>query len=66
MRASFKHPRVEFSFGAPPPPPPSLGDLAADEFINSTAVDVPLLSASDVASIRHTLDTAMTVQAANG
>ena len=67
MRASSKCPRVESSSGAPPPShPPSSGDVAADEFINLTAADAPPPSASDVASIRCTLDTVMTVQAAHG
>ena len=66
MRASSKCPRVESSSVAPPPPPSSSGDPAVDEFIDLTAVDAPPPSALDVASIRRTLDTVMTVQVAYG
>ena len=66
MRASSKHPRVESSSGAPPPPSPFSGDLAVDEFIDPTIANAPPPSASDVASVRRTLDIVMTVQAAHG
>ena len=42
------------------------GDHATDEFINPTATDAPPPSASDVASVRRTLDIVMTVQEAHG
>ena len=66
MRASSKHPRVESSSSAPPPPPSSSSDLTADAFIDPIAAANPPPSASDVSSIRCTLDTVMTVQAAHG
>ena len=66
MRASSKHPRVESSSSAPPPTPSSSGDPAADEFFDSTAANAPPPSASNVSSIRRTLDTVMTVQTAYG
>ena len=64
MRASSKRPRVNSSSGAPPPPPLSSSDLAANEFIDPAAATPPP-PASDVSSIRHTLDTIMTIQAAH-
>ena len=68
MRASFKHPRVDSSFGAPPsPPPPSaLGDSVANAFVDPTATADPPPSASDVSNIRRMLDTVMAVQGAHG
>ena len=68
MRASSKRPRVDSSSsGAPPPPPPSnSGDLAADAYIDPTAIATPPPSASDVSSICHDLDTIMTVQVVHG
>ena len=68
MRASSKRPRVDSSSsGAPPPPPPpsNSGDLAADAYIDPTAIATPP-SASDVSSICHDLDTIMTVQVVHG
>ena len=67
MRASSKRPRVELSSSVTPPPPPLFsGDSVADAFIDPIAAAVPPPSASDVSSIRHTLDTVMTVQVAHG
>ena len=67
MRASSKRPRVESSSGVAPPPPPLFsGDSVADAFIDPIAAAVPPPSASDVSSIRHTLDTVMTVQVTHG
>ena len=70
MQASFKCLRVDSSsFGAPPPPyPPStLGDLAADAYVDPTAVAaVPSPSTLDDLSIRCMLEIVMTVQAAHG
>ena len=59
MRASSKHPRVESSssLGVAPPPPHSSGDSTADEYVDLT----PPPSTSDDSSIRHMLDTIMTV-----
>ena len=65
IRASSKRPRVESSSGAPPPPF-SLGDPIADEFVDPTAAAAAPPSTSDVFSIRCTLDTVITVQAAHG
>ena len=64
MRASSKCPQVNSSSGAPPPPS-SLGDPAADKFIDP-ATAAPPPSASDVSCIHHTLDTIMTIQVAHG
>ena len=67
MRASSKRPRVNSFSGAPPPPPPpppSSSDLAADEFIDPAAA-APPPPASNISSIRRTLDTVMTIQAAH-
>ena len=66
MRVTSKCLRVESSSVAPPLPPSSLGDLVANEFNDPIAVDAPSPSALDVASIRCTLDTIMTVQVAYG
>ena len=69
MRASSKRPRIDSSSsGAPPPspPPPSTSDLAADAFVDPTAVAAPSPFALNVSSIRHDLDIVMTVQAAHG
>ena len=70
MRASSKRPRVDSSSsGAPPPPPPppsNSSDLAADAYIDPTAIATPPPSASDVSSICHDLDTIMTVQVVHG
>ena len=65
MRASFKRPRVEYSFGAPPPSPSSSGDPIADAFVHPTATTTPPPSTSDDLSIHRMLDTVMTVQAAH-
>ena len=69
MRASFKSPRVDSSSSgaSPSPPPPStLGDSVTDAYVDPTAAATPPPSASDVSSIRRTLDIVMTVQAAHG
>ena len=69
MRASSKRPRVDSSSsGAPPPPPPpsNSGDLAANAYIDPTAIATPPPFASDVSSICHDLDTIMTVQVVHG
>ena len=69
MRASSKCPRVDsFSSGAPPPPPPpfSIGDPAADAYVDSTAAIVPLPSTSDDSNISCMLETIMTIQADHG
>ena len=70
MRASSKRPRVESSLGVapppPPPPPPSSGDSTANAYVDSTAAaDLPPSTSND-SSIRHMLDTVITVQAAHG
>ena len=64
MRASFKHLRVESSSGVAPPP--SLGDSAANAFVDPTTTVDPPPFVLDVSSIRRTLDTVMIVQAAHG
>ena len=61
MRASSKRPRVESSSGVASPPPPSSGDPTADMYVDPTAVADPPPSTSDDSSIRHMLDTIMTV-----
>ena len=61
MRASSKCPRVESSSGAPPPPPPSLGDPAADKFVDLLVAASPPPSTSDDSSIHRMLDTVMTI-----
>ena len=61
MRASSKCPRVESSSGVAPPPSPSSSDLTVDAFVDPTAAADPPPFASDVSSIRCTLDTIMTV-----
>ena len=66
MRASSKRFRVKSSSGVAPPPPPSSGDPTTDEYVDPTAAIAPPPSASDDSSIRHMLDTVMTVQAAHG
>ena len=66
MRASSKRPRVESSLGVAPPPFSSLGDPTADEYVDPTTATAPPPSTSDDSSIRHMLDTVMTVQAAHG
>ena len=67
MQASSKRPRVDSSSSAPPPSlPPSTGDLAADAIVDPTVAADPPPFASDVSSIRHTLDIVMTVQVAHG
>ena len=59
MQAGSKRPRVESSssLGVAPPPPHSSGDSTADEYVDLT----PPPSTSDDSSIRHMLDTIMTV-----
>ena len=66
IRASSKCPRVESSSGAPLPPSSSLGDPITDEFVDPTAAAAAPPSTADVFSIRCTLDTVITVQAAHG
>ena len=66
MRASFKRPRVESSFGAPPPSPSSSGDPIADAFVHPTATTAPPPSTSDDSSIHRMLDIVMIIQAAHG
>ena len=66
MRASSKSPRVDSSSGAPPPPPPYSGDPIADVIIDLTATTNSPPSTSNVANIRRTLDTVMTIQAVHG
>ena len=66
MRASSKRPRVESSLGVAPPPLSSLGDPTADEYVDPTTATAPPPSTSDDSSIRHMLDTVMTIQAAHG
>ena len=66
MRASSKRPRVE-SFGVASPPPSSIGDTLAEASVNPTAATaVPPPFTSDDSSIRHMLETVMTVQVAHG
>ena len=63
MRASSKRPRVE-SFGVASPPPSTIGDTLAEASVNPTAATaVPPPFTSDDSSIRHMLETVMTVQA---
>ena len=69
MRASSKRPRVDSSSsGAPPPSPPpsSTGDLAADAYVDPTAVAAPLPSTLDDSNIHRMLETVMTVHAIHG
>ena len=67
MRASSERPKVESSSGvAPPPPPPSSGNPTAEEFVDLTAAASPPPSTSDDSSIRHIMNTVMTIQAAHG
>ena len=61
MRASSKRLRVESSSGVAPPP--SLSDPTVDEYVDPTVAAAPPPSTSDDSSIRHMLDTVMTVQA---
>ena len=67
MRVSSKCPRVEPS-GVAPPLPTSTGDTTTEASVDPTAAATtfPPPSTSDVSSIRHTLDTVMTVQVAHG
>ena len=65
LKASSKRPRVKSSTGDASRAPPS-SDPAVDEFIDPTAAVAPPPSALNVFSIRHTLDTVMTIQAAHG
>ena len=65
MRASSKYPRVESSSGVAPPPPSS-GDPTTDAYVDSTTAADPPPFTSDDSSIRHMLDTVMTIQAAHG
>ena len=66
MKASSKSPRVESSSSVAPHPSPSLGDPTSDSFVDPTVATDPPPFASDVSSIRHTLDIVMTVQATHG
>ena len=69
MQASSKHLRVDFSSPgvAPPPLPPSIGDSAADAYVDSiAAVVAPPPSTSDDSNILRMLETVMTVQVAHG
>ena len=68
MRVSFKRPRVESSLSVTPPSPPSSSDPTAKEFVGPTAAAAaaPPPSTLDDSSIRHMLDTVITVQAAHG
>ena len=67
MRASSKNPRVDSSSGAPPPPPPPYsGDPIADVIIDLIDTTNSPPSTSNVANIRRTLDTVMTIQAVHG
>ena len=65
MRASSKHPRDEPSDVAPPPLS-FAGDTMAEESVDPAAAAVPPPSTLDNSSIRHMLETVMTVQAAHG
>ena len=60
MRDSSKCLRVESSSGVAPLPPPS-SDSTADAYFDPTATTAPPPSTSDDSSIRHILDTIMTV-----
>ena len=63
MRASSKRPCIDSSLGVAPPPPPS-SDPRTEEYVDLTvAVDPPPSTLGD-SSIRSTLDTVMTIQAA--
>ena len=65
LKASSKHPRVEFSTGDASRPSSS-DDPTAEEYVNPTAtVDPPSSSLSD-SSLQSMLDTVMTVQAVHG
>ena len=67
MRVSFKRPRVESSLSVTPHSPPSSSDPTAKEFVGPTAAAAaPPPSTLDDSSIRHMLDTVITVQAAHG
>ena len=57
MRASFKCPRVEFSFGVAPSPPSSSSDPTAEAYIDPTAAATPPPFTSDDSIIRRMLDT---------
>ena len=65
LKASSKHPRVEFSTGDASRPSSS-DDPITEEYVNPTAaVDPPSSSLSDL-SLRSMLDIVMTVQAVHG
>ena len=65
LKASSKHPRVEFSTSDASRPPTS-GDPIAKEYVDPiVAVDPPPSSSSD-SSLQSMLDTVMTVQVAHG
>ena len=66
MRASSKRHKVESFSGVAPPPPPSLGDPTAEKYVDLTTVAAPPPSTLDDSSIRHMLNTVMTIQAAYG
>ena len=62
MRASSTRPRVKSSLDvAPPPPLPSSGDPNVNAYVDPTAAAAPPPSTLDDSSIRHMLDTVMTV-----
>ena len=66
MRASFKCPRVESSFGAPPSPPSS-GDPTTEEYVDLiAAVNPPSTSSLSNASLRSMLEIVMTIETAQG
>ena len=60
MQASSKCPRVKLSSGVAPTPSSS-GDPTGDTYVDSTAVVDPPPFTLDDSSIRHMLDTVMTV-----
>ena len=61
MRANSKRPRVESSTGVAPLSPPSSGDLTVDEYVGLTTTVAPLPFTSNDSSIRHMLDTIITI-----
>ena len=67
MRESSKHPRVEPSGTAPPPSSTctTSGEASVDP-VGATATAIPPPSTSDDFGIHRTLETVMTVQAAQG
>ena len=66
MRESSKCPRVKSSSGVTPPLPSSPGDPIAEVYVDLTTNAAPPPSTLDDSSIRHMLDTVMTVKAAHG